>query len=99
MTKEGSESKFEKAGIIDLYVQLLKIRQLPSVTAGSIIKIFEAFHIKRLLSSHSYIKIFDGLMSRLEIEFKAANSKKIINLLIKIRERIIINTKAAGILL
>lgn len=38
-------------------------------------------------------------MSRLEIEFKDANSKRIIKLLVKIRDRIIINTKAAGILL
>lgn len=38
-------------------------------------------------------------MSRLEIEFRDENSKKIISSITKIRDRIIINTRAATILL
>ena len=65
--KGGDEKKYEKGGIIDLQVQLLKIRHLPASAAGSIIDMLEDLHKKKLLSSHSYLKIFDGLMSRLEI--------------------------------
>ena len=65
MVNEGDGKLIESGGVIDLYVQILKIKHLPGPSAGLIIDLLEKFHFKGILSSHSYLKIFDGLMSRL----------------------------------
>lgn len=97
--QKGDKALFYPSGFIDLLVEILKLRYLKAINACIIIDYFMKLHQDGLLNDSSYVKIFGGLMSRLEFEFRDENSKKIITAITKIRDHIVINTRAATILL
>ena len=67
LNKNADQQELSANGYIDLLVQLLKIKRLKSSFAAEIIDIFTEFHDKKILQSSAYIKIFEGLIYRLEI--------------------------------
>lgn len=97
--KKASFKVLAGSGYIEFLVQLLRVKKLKTALVSNILSIFTKAHEEGMLQSPSYVKIFEGLIQRLEIEFRDENAQRIITLLTMIREKVIINTKAASILL